>query len=556
VIAARGAQRQGPLVPPADLRRDVWLALAGFVAILTCGLIARNGRVSGPERFLFHAINDLPGWLYPLMWPLQQLGNLVAGFIVAVVALVFRRWRLAIAAVIVSFVDLEPLMKRLVVRDRPGTTVPNAVLRGDVPVGGQSFPSGHAVLIASLAVITTPYLRGRWRIVPWLLVAGVCIGRVYVGAHNPLDVLAGCGLGLIIGALANVVVHLPIGPRPSSRHPATGPDVPVPAADRPPARVTGEDRPSARSRLRRRPLLALLAGGALVAGVSGCSGGSSVSGPTTALGDDVITVGSFDFAESRLLAEVYSQALESARYPVHRAFSLGPREFVGPALSGGLLEVLPEYAGTAVQFFSLDDEGPSLDVAATHEALVRAVAGRSLEALTPAAAQDANAFVVTPEVAQRYGLHTLSDLASVAPQLRLGGPPECPRRPACLLGLQRVYGLRFGRFVPLDRSGPVSRQAVHDGDVDVVLLFTTDPAITQDSLVELVDDRHLQPAENVTPLVRTEVVDRWGPSLVTVLDDVSRRLTTEALREMNRYVASGEQPAAVAAAWLTAEQRR
>ena len=550
----RGDQQHGPLVPPADLRRDLFLALGGLVTLFVCGVIAHTGRVTGPERSVFRAINNLPEWLYPALWPLQQLGNLVAGFVVAAVALVLRRWRLAIAALIVSFIDLEPIMKRLVVRDRPGTTVPDAVLRGDVPAGGQSFPSGHAVLIASLAVITTPYLRGRWRLVPWFLVAGVCIGRVYVGAHNPLDVIAGCGLGLAIGAAVNIVVHLPIPRRPASRAVAQEPD-PAPSAVRPPAGVGHDNRPSPRSRLRRHPVLALLAAGALVV-TAGCGGGASDRPPASALGDDTITVGSFDFAESRLLAEIYSQALEGARFPVHRALSLGPREFVGPALSRGLIEVLPEYAGTALQFLSLGAARPSVDTAATHATLVQALDGRPIRALAPSPAQNANAFVVTAEVAQRYGLRTVSDLAPVASQLTLGGPPECPSRPTCLLGLGRVYGLTFEHFVALDPGGPISRQALLAGDVDVALLFTTDPAITQEHLVELVDDRHLQPAENITPLVRSEIVDRWGPGVTTVLDDVSRRLTTGTLREMNGAVASGMEPAAVAASWLAAERRR
>jgi osmoprotectant transport system substrate-binding protein len=544
------------LVPPADLRRDLLLALGGLVAVLVCGLIAHTGRVSGPERFVFRAVNDLPGWLYPVMWPLQQLGNLVAGFAVAAVALVLRRWRLAIAALIVSFIDLEPIMKRLVVRDRPGTTVPDAVLRGDVPVVGQSFPSGHAVLIASLAVITTPYLRGRWRLVPWVLVAGVCVGRVYVGAHNPLDVIAGCGLGLAIGAFANIVVHLRISPRPASRRRAGDrPDL-TPAPDRPPAGVSGDDRPSPRTRLRQHPFATLLAVGSLVAVAAGCSAGSGDRPPASALGDDTITVGSFDFAESRLLAEIYSQALEGGHYPVRRALSLGPREFVDPALSRGLLELLPEYAGTAVQFLSLGRASPTVDPAVTHLALVRALAGHPLQALAPSPAQNANAFVVRRDSAERLGLHTLSDLARVAPDLTLGGPAECPSRPTCQLGLHQVYGLEFDRFVMLDPGGPITLQALVRGDVDVALLFTTDPAISREGLVELVDDRHMQPAENVTPLVRTEVVDRWGPGLVTVLDGVSQRLTTEALRQLNADVAGGTDTEAVAAAWLTAQELR
>jgi osmoprotectant transport system substrate-binding protein len=303
-------------------------------------------------------------------------------------------------------------------------------------------------------------------------------------------------------------------------------------------------------------LAVFLAVGSLVAVAAGCSGGSADRPPASALGDGTITVGSFDFAESRLLAEIYSQALERDHYPVRRALSLGPREFVDPALSRGLLELVPEYAGTAVQFLSLGNASPTVDATITHLALVQALKGRPLQALAPSPAQNANAFVVTRDLAERLGLRTLSDLARVASDLTLGGPAECPSRLTCQLGLRQVYGLEFDRFVALDPGGPITLQALLRGDVDVALLFTTDPAITQEGLVELVDDRHMQPAENVTPLVRTEVVDRWGPGLVTVLDDVSRQLTTDTLRQLNADVASGTATEAVAAAWLAAEQLR
>ena len=286
----------------------------------------------------------------------------------------------------------------------------------------------------------------------------------------------------------------------------------------------------------------------------GCSSSSTHPTSSSALGDDAITVGSFNFAESDVLAEIYSQALEGGGYHVVRAFDLGPREFVAPALSQGLLELVPEYAGTALRFASLGSRVPTADVNATHDGLVRTLAKSHVTALTPAPAQDANTFVVTRETAARDKLGSLSDLATVASGLTFGGPPECPSRLQCLLGLEQFYGVRFKQFVRLDTGGPVTRQALKDGYIDVALLFTTDPAIKNEHLVELVDDRGLQPAENVVPLVRTEVLRQFGPAVVKVIDDVSARLTTAVLTDLNARVARGESDAVVAAQWLKTER--
>jgi osmoprotectant transport system substrate-binding protein len=150
-----------------------------------------------------------------------------------------------------------------------------------------------------------------------------------------------------------------------------------------------------------------------------------------ARGDDAITVASFDFPESVLLAEIYSQAIEGAGFRVKREAALGPRELVMPALLEGLVEFVPEYAGSGLQFLA-GDGSTSPDHEINHERFAERLRALDVTALDASPAQDQNGFAVTLETAQRYGLRTLSDLARVSQQLVFGGPPECLRRPFCL----------------------------------------------------------------------------------------------------------------------------
>ena len=279
-----------------------------------------------------------------------------------------------------------------------------------------------------------------------------------------------------------------------------------------------------------------------------CGGGPA--GSRTALDDEAITVASFNFPESVLLAEIYAQALEGAGYPVKLQLGLGARELVEPSLQRGLVEFVPEYAGSALEFLTGGEGVATSNEEATHGRLKDAFAERGVAVLAPAPAQDQNGFAVSRETADRYGLRTISQLVPEASQLVFGGPPECPERPLCLGGLEDLYGLEFGAFEPLDAGGPVSVTALRSGNVDVALLFTTDAAIDQNDFVLLYDDLGLQPAENVTPVVRAEVVEAHGDGFVRLVDSVSALLTTEDLRELNARVAEGATPNDVATAWL------
>jgi osmoprotectant transport system substrate-binding protein len=272
---------------------------------------------------------------------------------------------------------------------------------------------------------------------------------------------------------------------------------------------------------------------------------------TTAVGDDAITVASFNFPESVIVAEIYSQALEAAGFEVDRQLDLGTRELVEPALERGLVEFVPEYSGSALTFVTKEEASATADEQTTYSALKLALQERGIIALAPAPAQNKNGVVTGVETARRFGLTTISDLAPAASQLVFGGPPECPERPLCLLGLESTYGLKFREFVPLDSGGPFTVQALAQGQIDVGLLFTTDGAIDSNDFVLLEDDRMLQPAENVTPVVHQEVVDRFGEEFVRVVNAVSAELVTDDLRELNTRVSIEKERARdVAAGWL------
>jgi osmoprotectant transport system substrate-binding protein len=292
---------------------------------------------------------------------------------------------------------------------------------------------------------------------------------------------------------------------------------------------------------------------ALAACTSSSGHVSSAAGKSAGWPGTVITVGSFDFPESVVLAEIYGQALAADNFPVRIMANLGPRELVDPALINGLVQLVPEYAGSALEFVSLGRLSATSDAGAANRALAASVAGRGLVAARPAPAQDANAIVVTAATAARYGLRSIADLARVAPGLVFGGPSECPGRAYCLRGLQQVYGLHFKAFIPLDAGGPLTLQALDAGDIGAALLFTTDPDITARHLVILADDRGLQPAENITPLLRTDVIARYGPNLLAALNTVSALLDTGTLRALDAQVElDGHGPRSVAKAWLGA----
>jgi membrane-associated phospholipid phosphatase len=191
------------------VRRDVIVVVASLAVFAVCAVIVADGRVGPIERAAFHAVNGLPDWLYRPMLAFQYLGVLAMPLVVAAGALAFRRWRLAAALVlVVPFkLALERVVKLLVERERPGTTVPDAILRGVHPAG-LSFVSGHAIITFAIAGLLALVLPRRWAVVAFALATLNAVARVYLGAHNPLDVVGGAAVGLAIAAALDLVLDV------------------------------------------------------------------------------------------------------------------------------------------------------------------------------------------------------------------------------------------------------------------------------------------------------------------------------------------------------------
>ncbi|HUG06722.1 MAG TPA: ABC transporter substrate-binding protein [Candidatus Limnocylindria bacterium] len=282
---------------------------------------------------------------------------------------------------------------------------------------------------------------------------------------------------------------------------------------------------------------------ALVA--SACGGAGTSGGAKPA-----ITIGSTNFSEQLVLGELYGQILEANGYTVTRRFNLGNREIVFPALESGQIDMEVEYLATLLAFVDKTATG-STDPKVTATALQKALMAKGITVLDYAPAVDQNGFVVTKATADRHRLAKLSDLAPVGPQLVLGGPPECPNREFCALGLKNKYGITFKEFKALDAGGPITVQALIGGQIDVGLMFTSDATIAVRGFVLLEDDKQLQLSDNVAPVVRNDYLSKAGDDFRRLVNSIAPKLTTAELTGLNKLVeVDKKDPKDVAREWL------
>ncbi len=273
-------------------------------------------------------------------------------------------------------------------------------------------------------------------------------------------------------------------------------------------------------------------------------GGGSVSGDLKS-----VVVGSADFPESKIIAEIYAQVLQTNGFTVERKFGIGSRETYIPALRDHSIDVIPDYTGNLLQFFKPDNTVTDPDK--VELALYQALPG-DLAMLVPSSATDSDTVAVTEATARKWDLKTIGDLASRSAEVKFGGPSELLKRTEGLPGLKALYDLDIkpDNFIAInDGGGPATVRALTDGTVDAANIFSTSPAIPQNKLVVLEDPKNNFLPGNVVPLVSSQ---KMSDEIKTVLDAVSAAMTTEGLTELNISVAgnSGVDPKEAAQKWL------
>ncbi|OQD53825.1 glycine/betaine ABC transporter substrate-binding protein [Streptomyces phaeoluteigriseus] len=301
--------------------------------------------------------------------------------------------------------------------------------------------------------------------------------------------------------------------------------------------------------LRNHPGAAAVALAAMTALLAGCSSSDDTDplAGDKAAGDTVV-VGSNNFAESILLADIYGEALKAKDIKVSYKPNIGSRETTYGLLKNGSITVLPEYNGSLLAYLDADAEQKSVEAV---NAAAKAKLDPKLTLLESSPAEDKDSVTVNAETAKKYNLtaqSTLADLKDIAPELVLGGSPEFQTRQQGMVGLEAVYGLKFKSFKALDAGGPLTQAALKKNTVQAADIFTTDPTITKEKFVVLQDPENLFGFANVTPLVYKSGLSQEG---VDVLNEVSAKLDTKTLLDLDYQVQQeSKDPLDVAKAWL------
>ncbi|BEL02929.1 ABC transporter substrate-binding protein [Actinoplanes sichuanensis] len=282
--------------------------------------------------------------------------------------------------------------------------------------------------------------------------------------------------------------------------------------------------------MNRRSLISAAAAVAMSVSLAACGADSdplaNEPAASGAAGGGAVTVGSANFPESQLLAEIYSQALEAKGVKVTRKFNIGAREVYLKALQDGSISLLPEYNGALLAALSPNGIPAGVSSSDTVLAELKKVLPAGTEVLAQSAAEDKDTLTVSADTATKNNLKTIEDLKAVAPTLVAGGGPEFTERQQGLKGLKEVYGVEFKEYKPLDPGGPLTVNALKDGDIQVANLFSTDSSIVTNKFVTLADPKNLFTSQNVLPLIRSEANNA---TVTGALDAVSGKLTTENL---------------------------